>query len=57
MPLRDFAVFWLSEAVQDKDEIVDYIAEHNLLAALAVDEAFNRQVGQLADFPYLGKKG
>jgi toxin ParE1/3/4 len=57
MPMRDFAVFWLSEAVQEKDDVVDYIGSHNLLAALAVDEAINRQVGQLADFPYLGKKG
>ena len=38
----DFAVFWLSEAVQEKDEVVDYIGSHNLLAALAVDEAINR---------------
>lgn len=55
--MPDFAVFWLSEAAQEKDEVVDYIGSHNLPAALAVDEAIHRQVAQLADFPYLGKKG
>lgn len=55
--MHDFEVYWLSEAVQEKDAAVDYIGEHNLLAALAVDGAISQQVGQLADFPYLGKKG
>lgn len=55
--MHDFDVFWLSEAVEEKEAVIEYIGEHNLLAALAVDEAIDRQVGQLADFPYLGKKG
>jgi toxin ParE1/3/4 len=55
--MNDFAVFWLSEAVEEKNDVVDYIASHNLLAALAVDEAINRQVGQLSHFPHIGKKG
>lgn len=55
--MHDFEILWLSEAIQEKEAAVDYIGEHNLLAALAVDDAIYRQVGQLVDFPYLGKKG
>ena len=55
--MPNFAIFWLPEAVREKDEIVDYIGSHNLRAALAIDAQIARQVGQLADFAYLGKKG
>jgi plasmid stabilization system protein ParE len=52
--MRSSAIVWLPEAIAEKDDILDYIAEHNVLAALAVDA---HQVGQLVKFPFLGRKG
>jgi toxin ParE1/3/4 len=40
-----------------KNAIIDYIAERNVLAALGVDQQIEQLVGQLADFPLLGKLG
>ncbi len=51
------SIVWLAEARIEKDEIVDYIAQRNVLAALGVDQQIEQQVGQLAYFPYLGKAG
>ena len=51
------SIVWLTEARIDKNEIVAYIAERNVVAALGVDQHIDQQVAQLADFPYLGKAG
>lgn len=55
--MHDFEVLWLSEALLEKDAVIDYIATHSVVAALSINDAIDRQVGQLAEFPYLGKKG
>lgn len=55
--MRSNAIVWLLEAVEEKDDILDYIAEHNVLAALAIDAHIEQQVGQLIEFPLLGRKG
>jgi len=55
--MRSSAIVWLPEASEEKDDILDYIAERNVLAALAIDERIKQQVGQLVDFPFLGRKG
>lgn len=55
--MRSFSIVWLPEAITEKDEILDYLAERNILAALALDEHIERQVGQLVEFPELGRKG
>jgi toxin ParE1/3/4 len=50
-------IVWLPPAVTDKDEILDYIAEHSPIAALGVDAQIEQQVSQLADYPFIGRKG
>jgi toxin ParE1/3/4 len=55
--MRKATIAWLTLAAIEKDEIVDYIAERNVLAALGVDQQIGQQVAQLADFPFLGKAG
>lgn len=55
--MRSVSIAWLAEASAEKDELLDYIAERSVLAALGVDEHIRQQVGQLAEFPFLGRKG
>ena len=55
--MRRSAIVWLPEAIAEKDDLLDYIAERNVLAALAVDAHIEQQVGQLVEFPFLGRKG
>ncbi|MBJ7314312.1 type II toxin-antitoxin system RelE/ParE family toxin [Rugamonas sp. CCM 8940] len=50
-------LFWTSEAIQDRDDIYDYIETHNPAAALALDELFEEKAGRLVDHPGLGKPG
>ena len=50
-------IVWLYQASSEKDGLIDYIAEHNALAALGVDDHIRQQVSQLVDFPHLGRKG
>ena len=46
--MRKVSIVWLTEARIEKNEIIDYIAERNVLAALGVDQHIEQQVGQLA---------
>lgn len=50
-------LFWTPEAIQDRDDIYDYIEAHNPAAALALDELFEEKAGRLVDHPGLGKLG
>lgn len=50
-------VRWTSQAEQDRADIMDYLAEDNVRAAIAMDELFGSVAGRLADFPKLGKPG
>lgn len=55
--MRSGSIVWLAEASAEKDEILDYIAEHSVLAALGIDQHIFDQVSQLSEFPFLGRKG
>ena len=50
-------VRWSEAAIQDRREIVDFIALDNLLAAIHMDELFDRAAERLAAHPYLGRIG
>jgi addiction module RelE/StbE family toxin len=50
-------LFWTPEAIQDRDEIYDYIEADNPAAALALDELFAEKAGRLVDHPGLGRSG
>ena len=55
--MRSNYIVWLPEAVADLNDILDFIAEQNVLAALGVDAQIKRQIDQLINFPLLGRKG
>lgn len=50
-------VRWTAAARQDRDEIVEYIAIENPLAALKMDEFFSEAASKLKTFPKLGRTG
>ena len=50
-------LFWTPEAIQDRDDIFDFIEADNSAAALALDELFEEKVGRLIDHPELGRPG
>ncbi|WP_261397528.1 type II toxin-antitoxin system RelE/ParE family toxin [Halomonas sp. DP8Y7-3] len=45
---------WTPEAMQDRDDIYDYIEPQNPLAALTLDELFSGKAAQLVDQPDSG---
>ena len=45
------------EAERDRDDVWEYIAKDNPLAAIAMDELFSDAVAKLVDFPLLGRQG
>ncbi len=55
--MPDFSVVWLTTARLEKDALLAYMAERNVLATLGLNDQIDRQVNQLATFPFLGKKG
>jgi toxin ParE1/3/4 len=50
-------LFWTLEAIQDRDDIYEYIEADSPAAALALDELFAEKAGSLVDHPGLGKPG
>ncbi len=50
-------LFWTPEAMQDREEIYDYIEADNPAAALALDELFAEKAGRLVDHLGLGRPG
>ena len=50
-------VVWLETASQDLDQILGYIEERNLLAALNLQESIEYAVSQLPFPPYLYRLG
>ncbi|SHE53094.1 addiction module toxin, RelE/StbE family [Modicisalibacter ilicicola DSM 19980] len=50
-------VVWTPEAEQDRLDIWDYIAAHNLDAAARLDNVFSDAARRLSDFPQQGKTG
>lgn len=50
-------VIWTPEAEHDRDNVWDYIAADNPLAASRMDQLFSDAAGRLAAHPKLGKPG
>ncbi len=50
-------VRWTPEAVQDRSDIMDYIAADDPLAAIRMDDLFSETAELLADQPFIGKRG
>ncbi|NHZ83813.1 type II toxin-antitoxin system mRNA interferase toxin, RelE/StbE family [Massilia sp. CCM 8695] len=50
-------LFWTPVAIQDRDDIYEYIEADNPAAALALDELFAEKAGRLVDHLGLGKPG
>ncbi len=50
-------VKWTTAAELDRMDVMDYIAEDSVRAALEMDELFGASAARLADFPMLGKPG
>jgi toxin ParE1/3/4 len=48
---------WLSQALHDFSEIIDYIAEDNPLAAIEQGDEIESQVVRLLDNRHLGRQG
>lgn len=50
-------VIWAPEALQDRNDIWDYISADNLRAAARIDELFSDAATRLANHPMLGRSG
>lgn len=50
-------VIWLETASQDLDQILGYIEDRNLLAALDLQDSIEQAVSQLPFHPYLYRLG
>lgn len=50
-------VVWALEAVDDRERIFDFVAEHSPTSAVALDNEFIDAVQRLNQFPALGKPG
>lgn len=50
-------LFWTSEAIQDREQIYDYIEADNPAAAVALDALFSEKTGRLVEHPEPGRPG
>ncbi len=50
-------VEWLTDAIHDVIEIVDYIAQDNPSSAIKMYELFKQTAQQLSTMPYSGRTG
>ncbi|SCX46766.1 type II toxin-antitoxin system RelE/ParE family toxin [Nitrosospira sp. Nsp1] len=50
-------VIWTPEAEQDRDDIWNYIAADNPVAAILMDELFSDAAARLVTYPMLGRIG
>ena len=50
-------LFWTPEAIQDRDDICDYIEADNPVAVRDLDELFEEKAPLLVDRPSLGRVG
>ena len=50
-------VFWSTEALQDREDIWNYFAQDNPIAAAEIDELFSTATSLLSEQPRLGKAG
>ncbi|CAM5189673.1 hypothetical protein OURE66S_03820 [Oligella ureolytica] len=50
-------LFWTLEAIQDREDIYDFIEEDSPLAALSVDELISEKTALLKNYPNMGRAG
>lgn len=50
-------LFWTREAIQDREDIYDYIEQDNPLAALSLDDLISERTAAIQDFPRMGRAG
>lgn len=50
-------VEWAAHAIEDRNEVFDYLESENPQAALSVDERIETQISQLIQFPERGRPG
>ncbi len=50
-------VRWTPEARQDRADIWDFLSQHDVTAAVRIDDQFSTAVARLADYPMLGHEG
>lgn len=50
-------IIWSASAEADLDRLIRYVAEHDLKAALALDNRIWGLVGKLASYPLMGRPG
>lgn len=50
-------VRWLPSAIHDRDVQLDYLGERNPRAAIDQGDRIEHQVGQLLDYPEMGRLG
>ncbi len=50
-------VVWSPEAVQDRTDIWEHVAQDDPVAAARLDELFSQAATRLSDYPLLGKSG
>lgn len=50
-------LFWTPEAIQDREDIYDFIEQDNPIAALDLDELFSEGALRLIDDPNSGRPG
>ncbi|MDN6297537.1 MAG: type II toxin-antitoxin system RelE/ParE family toxin [Halomonas sp.] len=48
---------WTPEAIQDRDDIYEYLGPESPLAVLTLDELFSEQAAQLVGHPDSGRLG
>ncbi|MCU5775570.1 type II toxin-antitoxin system RelE/ParE family toxin [Erwiniaceae bacterium BAC15a-03b] len=50
-------VHWAEQALNDSEQIWEYLVERNPVAAIKMDELFESAADRLAEFPYMGHEG
>jgi toxin ParE1/3/4 len=50
-------LIWSDDAIQERNDILDYISADNPVVALTMDELFSERARNLLDFPDMGRPG
>lgn len=50
-------VLWSATASKDREDIIEYIAVENVMAAIHMDELFEHAAMLLTDHPFMGHTG
>jgi toxin ParE1/3/4 len=50
-------LIWSDDAIQERNDILEFISADNPVAALTMDELFSERARNLLDFPDMGRPG